>query len=370
MIQACCRFLAFALFGASLIARSSAAALADPDSLYAQMQAALAHNNASGSPLYNRIYALSTVFDAGRAFSLQSPDDQRYAEVKQLTVDLASEVHYDPLTNHDAVEWYVREAAVWVEGSSSDPNEVSKARDLLARVDALEDPRALATFADQDAAANINAYPRDGDALIQRVEANWRAWILTRDPSWRAWAFVRAAAFDFPIGSLPTTWGPAFMDAVRAAAHGGGYTAAERDNAQTILQNVKKLTVLKVISNVEAQPSHDRIMSTLAPADEYFGPMGMSILGIRNEIRRVNIMIGYGEAKQQSGAAVQVALAIDDLHKVYPRDRDVPQLLFDIQQTLAKIDTPESHAARTHVRAVLTVEYQDTKQAREALSGS
>lgn len=370
MTRACCSFLIAALLAVAPFGRASAAGLPDPDSLYATMQAAVARNASASAGLYNRVYALSTVFDAGRAFSLQAPDDPRYTQVKQLTVDLASNVHYNPLTNHDAVDWYVREAAAWVMRNPGEtPDEVAKAQALLQRLDAADqDPNALATLADQDAAANIAAYPADPDALIQRVEADWRAWLLTGDPAWRAWALVRASAVEFPIGNLPSTWGPEFLNAARSAARGNAqYTSAERSNAQTIVQNLRKLTALKVIASVNAHASQDQILTTLAPADEYFGPMGMSILGMRNELRRVNIMIGYGEAKRQSDAAIQVAVAIDDLHKVYPHDRDVPQLLFDIQDTLAKIDTPEAAAARAHVRSILTVEYQDTKQAREAL---
>ncbi|MFN2449935.1 MAG: hypothetical protein ABR508_09170 [Candidatus Baltobacteraceae bacterium] len=342
--------------------------MADPDVLYAQMNAVLQRGDREGWTLFNREYLLATIFDAGRAYSLQRPDDPKYPQVEQMTVDAAADLHYDPLINHEAVEWYVREAAVDIEKTSADPAEAAKARDLLARVDALEDPAALAKFADEDAAANIVQYPRDADALLARVEANWRGWLITRDPSWRAWALVRASQFDFPIGSLPSSWGPGFLAFVKSAAHGGhGVTAAERDNAQLILQNLKKLTALKVIANVNAQASHDQVMTTLAPADEYFGPLGMSILGMRNEMSRVNAMIGFGEAQRESDPAVQIALAIDDLHRVYPRDRDVPKLLYDIQDTLAKIDTPQAKTERAHMRAVLTVEYQDTKQAHDLL---
>ncbi len=206
---------------------------------------------------------------------------------------------------------------------------------------------------------------------MQRVEADWRGWLITHDPSWRAWAFVRAAQYGFPIADLPATWGKPFLEALKSATTGGnGFTPAERDNAQLVLDHLNAAQKnLKIIGSVTAQASHDRVMSTLAPADEYFGPMGMSILGIRNELNRVNYMIGYGYGRQESSAALQIAVSIDDLHKVYPRDRDVPQLLYDMQNTLSKIDTAEAKAARAHLRALLTVEYQDSKQAQDLLNG-
>lgn len=348
-----------------------AAILVDPQALYNRMNDAYRRGTAQGWSFYNREYYLATIFDAGRAYSLQRPNDPNYGQVEQLTVDLASELHYDPLINHEAVNWYVREAAAHVARTAADPSEVQKANDLLARVDAIDDPASLAKLADADAQANLAAYPRDDGAQLQTVEADWRGWMLTHDDSWRNLAFVRAAAYDFPIDKLPSNWGPGFLAAVRTAAAGEtAYTQPERDNAQLILANLHKRIPLHTIANVRSQPAQDYVMSTLAPADEYFGPLGMSILGIRNTLKHINYMIGYGYAHQESATALQVAVSIDDLHKVYPRDRAVPQLLFEAMSTLAKIGTPDAKAARAHLRTVLTVEYQDSKEAREILGVS
>jgi hypothetical protein len=346
---------------------SRAAFMADPDKLYAEMKAAYDKGNAQGWTFYNQQEYLSTIFNAGRAYSLQRASDPAYPQIKQTTVDIAAGLHYDPLINHEAVPWYVREAAAWVERNNPDPAEQAKAKDLLARVDALEDPVALAQYADTDANALVRQYPHDANALLLRVEANWRGWLITHDPSWRSLALERANSPDFPLADLPSTWGPAFLNAIHNAAAGAeGYTDADQANAKALETRIEQLPQLKTIASINAE-SHARLMTTLAPADEYFGPMGMSILGIRNELNRVNYLIGYGYAKQESSMAVQVAVSIDDLHKVYPRDRDLPQLLFDVYSTLSKIDTPEAKASRSHIRAILTVEYQDTKQARDLL---
>jgi len=347
---------------------SRAAFMADPDKLYAEMKAAYEKGNAQGWTFYNQEYYLSTIFNAGRAYSLQRPNDAAYPQIEQSTVDIAASLHYDPLINHEAVPWYVREAAAYVERNNPDPAEAAKAKSLLERVDALEDPGALARFADEDASAIAQQFPHDGNALLLRVEANWRGWLITRDPAWRSLAIARANAADFPLGDLPSTWGPGFLNAVLNASNGAdGYTPDDEANAKALEARIARLPQLKTIASEEAL-THARLMTTLAPADEYFGPMGMSILGIRNELNRVNYLIRYGYAKQESAMAVQVAASIDDLHKVYPRDRDLPQLLYDVYNTLGKIDTPDAGAARAHVRAVLTVEYQDTKQAQELLN--
>lgn len=362
MIRALFKIAGAALCAAALLFPSAARAafMADPDKLYADMKSAYARGNAQGWTFYNQVFYLSTIFNAGRAYSLQRPDDPAYKQIEQATVDIAAGVHYDPLINHEAVPWYVREAALYVKNSNPDPAEKAKADDLLARVNALENPAALARYADADAAANLQQYPHDANALLLQVEANWRGWLITHDESWRTLAFLHASSPEFPLANLPTTWGPEFLKAVQDAADSD-------PNARSIQARVDKLPELKTIAKLIAQPSHERMMTTLAPADEYFGPMGMSILGIRNELNRVNYMIGYGYAKQQSGMAIQVAVAIDDLHKVYPRDRDLPKLLYDVYTTLVKIDTAEAQAARAHIRSILTVEYQDSDQARQLL---
>lgn len=343
--------------------------MADPDKLYAEMKAAYEKGNAQGWTLYNQEYYLATIFDAGRAYSLQRASDPAYPQIEQTTVDIATGVHYDPLVNHEAVPWYVREAASYVARNNPDPGEQQKAKDLLARVDALEDPAALARYADEDAAAVVQQYPHDGNALLLRVEANWRGWLLTHDASWRSAALAHADRPDFPLADLPSTWGPGFLNAVLNASHAAdGYTPDDVTHAKALQSRIAQLPQLQTIAS-ETALTHARLMTTLAPADEYFGPMGMSILGIRNELNRVNYLIGYGYARQESSMAVQVAVAVDDLHKVYPRDRDLPKLLFDVYSTLGKIDTPDAKSARDHVRAILTVEYQDTKQAHDLLDG-
>jgi len=343
--------------------------MADPDKLYAIMKDAFARGASHGWDYFDQQYYLATIFNAGRAYSLQRPDDPGYGELATLTVNIGDGMHYDPLINHDAVDWYVREAALYVQKNSSDYAEVSRANDLLLRVNALDDPVALARYADQDATANLERYPRDVNALLARVEANWRGYLITKDVAWRTLAFARANEPNFPIANLPATWGPGFVQALENASHGvDGYTPAEQTAAAAVLDRLNKANPLMVIADVKALPE-DVYLTTLAPADEYFGPLGMSILGIRNELNHVNFMIGYGYATQESGQAVQVAVAVDDLHKVYPRDKDLPQMLLSVYDTLTKIETPQSKAERAHIRAILTVEYQDSPQAQHLLTG-
>ena len=338
----------------------------DPAVLYAQMKQAYAKGAAAGWDFRSEELYLSTIFDAGRAYSLQYPDDPNYGELAGLTVRIGAGMHYNPLTNHDAAVWWVREAADWVTKHSDDLELISEAQALLRRVNSEGDPAELARLADADANANVKAYPGDIDARLIEVEADWRAWLLTRDPMWRSLALARAASANFPIAHLPTTWGNDLVNAANGASADRGYSAADLANAQTFLTRLRAVDPLRVIATVNALP-HDVYLTTLAPADEYFGPMGMSILEIENRLKHINFMLDYDYGNQESGEGANVAHAIVDMQKVYPRDRDLPMLLYWCYTTLERMTDQQARGAAAQIRAILTIEYQDSPQARKLL---
>ena len=355
---------------ASLLAAPARATLeADPQALYQQMKSAYdaagAHNWAFS---YQEEY-LGTIFNAGRAYSLQRPNDPAYGELATLAVQMGSSLHYNPLTNHDAAVWYVREAADWVATHSPDAKLQADAKDLLARVNSEDRPQTLAQLADQDAQENARSYPGDVNAMLQQVEADWRAYLLTDDASWRTLAFAHAAAASFPLAHLPTSYGPEFVRAVQMADAGTlpGASAGDKSNAHLIVQRINNLVSPLVIASTHSVP-HDVYLSTLAPADEYFGRMGYSILGIENELKHINTLLDYNYGDREAQPALLVVNAIESMQKVYPRDRDLPKLLYSAITTLGRIDTADTKAARAQLRSILTVEYQDAPEARKVLT--
>ncbi|HEY5427409.1 MAG TPA: hypothetical protein VIJ77_12735 [Candidatus Tumulicola sp.] len=374
MTRAFFRYLAAALLAAVAVVAVPYAAratlVADPAVLYRQMKDAYEKGSASGWNFRAQEYYLATIFNAGRAYSLQYPGDAAYGELATLTVRIGSGLHYDPLTNHDAAAWWVREASEWVTKNSEDTTLIGQAGAMLERVNAEDDPEKLARLADLDATANLQTYPRDVDAMLAQVEANWRGWLLTHDPAWRTLALQRAAAPDFPVAHLPTSWGNELIAAANSASPGkDGFTAGDAHNAATFVARLKAVSPLRVITTVTAMP-HDAYMTTLAPADEYFGRMGMSILGIENQLKHINFMLDYNYGNRESADTLLVAESIDDMHKVYPRDRDLPMLLYWCYTTLQRMDDAQSKQALAHIRAILTVEYQDSPQARKLLTGT
>ncbi|HET6275748.1 MAG TPA: hypothetical protein VFE16_07450 [Candidatus Cybelea sp.] len=338
----------------------------DPAVLYAQMKGAYAKGAAAGWDFRSQEIYLSTIFNAGRAYSLQYPDDPNYGELATLTVRIGTGLHYNPLTNHDAAVWWVREAADWVSKHSEDLELLGQAQGLLRRVNSEEDPEALARLADADATANVKAYPGDVDAALIQAEADWRGWLLTGDRAWRSLAFSRAAAANFPVAHLPTTWGNELVNAANVTSSDRGYSAADIANAQRFLARLKAVDPIRVIATVSAMP-HDAYLTTLAPADEYFGPMDMSILEIENRLKHINFMLDYNYGNQESDPAFDVAKAIVAMQRVYPRDRDLPMLLYWCYTTLQRMTDRQSHLVGAQIKAILTVEYQDSAQARKLL---
>ncbi len=371
MIRAAFKAVAVALVLALAWPRAAQATMvADPAVLYQEMKDAFAKGATEGWSFRAQEIYLATIFNAGRAYSLQYPTDPNYGELAMLTVRIGEGLRYNPLTNHDAAVWWVREAADWVSKRSDDPATLSQAVTLLARVNSEDDPEALARYADEDATANIRAYPGDVDALLAQVEANWRGWLLTNDPAWRSLAFARSAAPNFPVAHLPTTWGNELVAAEQSATVGrDGYTAQDVANAQAFIARLKAVDPIRVITTVTAVP-HEAYLTTLAPADEYFGPLGMSILGIENELKHINFMLDYNYGNQESGSAFQVAKSIVAMQEVYPRDRDLPMLLYWCYNTLQRMTDDQSRHTAGQLKAILTVEYQDSPQARKLLGSS
>jgi hypothetical protein len=94
--------------------------------------------------------------------------------------------------------------------------------------------------------------------------------------------------------------------------------------------------------------------SKVAPADEYFGRLKMSILGIRNTIKDEGLKI---DADVTQGAGVCKALALTedamlDWEKKYPRDSWIPHTLFLLERVYQRVDSDDARA-----KAVATMKW-------------
>jgi hypothetical protein len=108
---------------------------------------------------------------------------------------------------------------------------------------------------------------------------------------------------------------------------------------------------LLLLACVPILQAHAR--SRLAPADEYFGRMKMSVLGIRNELHDTALRIRYDprHADRQLGACRWIEDAIEDWGNKYPDDSWLPGMALDLEYLYARIHTRTSHLQAHHFLA-------------------
>lgn len=93
----------------------------------------------------------------------------------------------------------------------------------------------------------------------------------------------------------------------------------------------------------------------VAPADEYFGRMKMSILGITNSIRDTGTREGFDPAnasKYYSGLSFTED-ALEDWAQKYPGDSWIPRRAYDLSHEFWLMHTPEADAKAQRCRLVL-----------------
>lgn len=360
------RMLALAGCMAFCAVPASAAVETDPTALYQTMRHAYDEAGAHGWSFDEQSYYLATILDAGRAYALFRAQDPQYGELATLTVDVGSRLHYNPLTNNDAALWYVREAAQWVVKNGSTDAPKAQAQALLDRVNAAEgDPKLTAQSAEEDAAAVAKDFPADPDARVLVIIADVRAYQLTKDPQYRSLLLTHAADARLSLVRVPATEAQVMFQIAEQAANAlAGYSAADAANGKIILDRRARIPALQEIGHVHALP-HGLRMTRTAPADEYFGALGFSPIGIDNELTRVGKYLDAGWGERMSKDALHLEEALVGWHRLYPRDITLPKRVLGCYELLKRIATPQSMEAAEHLRTMLLVEYPESSQARE-----
>lgn len=93
--------------------------------------------------------------------------------------------------------------------------------------------------------------------------------------------------------------------------------------------------------------------SRLAPADEYFGHLQMSILGIRNELNRIRGRVDgdNAHADRQLGLCANVEDAIEDFGSKYPHDTWLSGMTVDLEYIYAHMHSTTAHDRAEHLLA-------------------
>jgi hypothetical protein len=98
-----------------------------------------------------------------------------------------------------------------------------------------------------------------------------------------------------------------------------------------------KATAKPAVAQAKAAPVR------VAPADEYFGKLKMSVLGIRNTIKDVGLNLDIDQKRwvEQASKAAFAEDAVRDWEKKYPQDTWLAKTVFALERMYAKLDSDE-----------------------------
>jgi hypothetical protein len=107
-------------------------------------------------------------------------------------------------------------------------------------------------------------------------------------------------------------------------------------------------------------------MSSLAPADRYFGRMKMSILGIRNSLKDLRAIADLHpeDASHVFGKAVFVEDALRDWQHQFPRDPWIPKFSYALAQLYGKLRIDNARVHRNQMLHWLAATYPHSEFAR------
>ena len=97
----------------------------------------------------------------------------------------------------------------------------------------------------------------------------------------------------------------------------------------------------------------------VAPADEYFGRLKMSILGIRNTIKDLGLKADADPSKADAiaGPLALCEDAIHDWEKKYPADGWIPGAIFGLERLYARIDRDDARQKAVRTMTWLVHDY-------------
>jgi hypothetical protein len=146
-----------------------------------------------------------------------------------------------------------------------------------------------------------------------------------------------------------------------------GLSAAAAATAATLPAHAAKHLVVKhTVKHV--RPRHKTVVIRVAPADEYFGRLKMSILGIRNQLRDLDMKLQYSPEKSEDviGSAAMVEDAIHDWEHKYPRDPWLAKDVYQLTVLYSHINTDHGRHVAAHAMHWLLGRYGKTAYAAQA----
>jgi hypothetical protein len=166
----------------------------------------------------------------------------------------------------------------------------------------------------------------------------------------------------FTLGALPlaspaATAKTAAKAATKTAAAKPAATKAVAKKALSAKALAAKKAAAKTVKRTGYHPHNGP-----APADEYFGRLQMSILGVRSKVRDLGLEADiYPEHDQKVlGNALWVEDAMRDWAKKYPFDRWLPRYAYALEQMYERIPGGDAHKRAVKQISYLTAYFPQT----------
>ena len=117
-----------------------------------------------------------------------------------------------------------------------------------------------------------------------------------------------------------------------------------------------------------ATPAFAQPRSSVAPADEYFGRLKMSVLGIANVIRDMRLRVESDPSRTPSifGGLANVEDAIRDWESKYPHDSWIPRNLLALETTYLEASGERAARLAAYTESWLSHDYGNTAYAAKA----
>lgn len=148
--------------------------------------------------------------------------------------------------------------------------------------------------------------------------------------------------------------------ALAAFTFGALPLAAPATAAKTPAAPVKKTA--KAAAKKPAKPVAYRPKNGPAPADEYFGRLQMSVLGVRNKVKDLGLDADVHPEHDKAilGNALWVEDAMRDWAKKYPFDRWLPRYAYALEQMYEHIPGDDAHRRALKQVSYLTAYFPQT----------
>ena len=107
-----------------------------------------------------------------------------------------------------------------------------------------------------------------------------------------------------------------------------------------------------------------------APADEYFGRLKMSILGIRNQLNHLTRQVESDSAASEGalGASSLTEESIKEWEQKYPRDPWLAKTVYMLVHLYAKMPPEIGHASAVKALGWLLAKYPDSEFTEQAIA--